>query len=375
MRHWLLLGVIVATTAAAASPAAQSIPASIDTLVARYASGDHVAAGEVDARTLVEPFTAALDGWIDAGGAERRQRRVVVAAAFALDAAWTATRTYDHLHLVVGPGRPDFNFRVDSWPLSISPALGRVAEWVVKRLPSSSPAEDLERRLWLTAVGSAEEARSWRRLQAEILPLAQKRLPNEPRVRLAGVVARTTIALGTLRVTTGLIHRNDLLRDEPRSTQWSHWKRELPKAVREFEPVLTDPQLGSEAHLRTGYLYLRLREWPEAIRHLDSARISAREPFLVAAANYFAGFVYELDKKPADAIASYRRAIEMAPGMRNLSTRLAALLYLRNERTEAYTLLEAAHKTPAPVDLLVALDSGDSRFVPGWLEEIRRAIK
>ena len=47
-------------------------------------------------------FTGALDDWIAAGDAASQPRRRLVAAAFALDANWTATRTPQNEWLTTG---------------------------------------------------------------------------------------------------------------------------------------------------------------------------------------------------------------------------------------------------------------------------------
>jgi hypothetical protein len=56
--------------------------------------------------------------------------------------------------------------------------------------------------------------------------------------------------------------------------------------------------------------------------------------------------------------------------------RLAALLFLRNDRAESYALLEAAQNAdPVPIDPLVGLDIGDGRLVPDWLTAIRGDLR
>jgi hypothetical protein len=54
---------------------------------------------------------------------------------------------------------------------------------------------------------------------------------------------------------------------------------------------------------------------------------------------------------------------------------LSALLFLRDDRSEAYAILDRALNTrPTPVDLLVTLDRGDGRFVEEWLATVRQAL-
>ena len=62
--------------------------------------------------------------------------------------------------------------------------------------------------------------------------------------------------------------------------------------------------------------------------------------------------------------------------MRNLATRLSALLFLHDERTEAYAVLDRAlNARPVTLDLLVSLERGDGRFVDEWLSTVRRGLK
>jgi len=134
--------------------------------------------------------------------------------------------------------------------------------------------------------------------------------------------------------------------------------------------------LSGEVELRIGYLELRRKQWRQAVARLDAARLKAAEPTLRAIADYFAGWAYEQQNQPDEAIVAYRRAHAITPLMRNLTTRLSALLFLRGERTEAYALLDpAVNARPAPTDLLFVFERADARFLPEWLAVIRKAIQ
>jgi hypothetical protein len=62
--------------------------------------------------------------------------------------------------------------------------------------------------------------------------------------------------------------------------------------------------------------------------------------------------------------------------VRNVATRLSALLFLRDERAEAYAVLDRAlNARPVSLDLLVSLERGDGRFVGGWLSTVRQGLK
>jgi tetratricopeptide (TPR) repeat protein len=243
----------------------------------------------------------------------------------------------------------------------------------VQKLPSTGAPDSLERMLRLSAIGLTEDGHAWHRLERDILPSARKRLPDEPRVRLAAVLARTNLDLGALRDHPGRLGARDILRNE---TARSAATRPIPAAIGAFEPLLFDASLTGEVELRIGYLELRRKNWSAALTRFNAARAKTTEPTIRAVADYFAGWVFEQRDRPDDAIAAYRRALAITPTMRNLATRLSALLYLRNERAEAYAVLHLAlNARPSPLDLMVVMERADARFVPEWLAGIRQALK
>jgi hypothetical protein len=68
--------------------------------------------------------------------------------------------------------------------------------------------------------------------------------------------------------------------------------------------------------------------------------------------------------------------VAIAPTVRNLATRLSALLFLHDERAEAYAVLDRAlNHRPVTLDLLVSLERGDGRFVDEWLSTVRQGLK
>lgn len=354
-----------------AAPRAQE-PLTVPEAVEAYESGDwRRALDGLDPRSTAERLATDLDSWIRAATGTHERQRALVAAAFALDAVWSATRrgasTRWSLPLGSNPGG-------GTSAVSSQSSQSFLATWAVRRIPPVGPVSATERALFLAAIGIAEDATDWRGLLRDILPLARKRLPDDSRVRLAAVFAQTASDVGPLRSRSwSLSHNFSILREEdlpPRMT------KPLPAAIQAFEVLLTDSSLAGEAELRIGYLELRRKDWPAAINRFDAARSKTADPILLATADYFAGWVHEQLDQPKEAIALYRRALAIVPTMRNLATRLSALLFLYGERAEAYAVLDRAlNARPEPVDLLVSLERGDGRFIDGWLSTVRGGLK
>jgi hypothetical protein len=359
----LLVAAIVGLSGLTPHPAHQlSIAAAIEL----YQTGEWGRA--IDAlgtRTSGAQFTKALDGWISSAGAASESRRRFVAAAFALDAVWTATRTSARTFVVLQPN--------EAQPLRSRESLGIVATWAAHQMPAAGAVTLTERSVWLAAIGVAEDGYAWRALHTDVLPLARKRLPDEPRVRLATVLASANVDLGSLRVFSIENLNSRKLREEHLPSSVT---RRIPGAIRSFEVLLTDASLAGEIELRIGYLELRRRSWAEALERFETARTKTADPLLQATADYLGGWVHEQRGDPDRAIDAYRHALILAPTMRNLATRLSALLFLRDERAEAYAILDrAVNARPIPIDLFESLECGDSRFVADWLATVRQGLR
>jgi hypothetical protein len=372
-RAVLILLLLAAATAPTPAQTADPIAAAA---ADRYARGDHdgaVAALRKSRSLKVAELTTGLEHWIAAAEPGQRDTRRRFAAVFALDIVWQSkVPTFGHARTNLDPHgrvRPREPERVTVGSLL---ALGYIPRWSAQQFPVTGPVDPLERSFWLAAIGIIEEGSAWHLLQSDVLPLARRRLPGEPRLVLADVLARTNRELGPLRLTP-FPRRDDLLADDDFPSSVT---RRIPAAIRTFETLLEVPALAGEAELRMGYLEIRRRKWAEALSRLDRARGRLTEPILLATTDYLAGWIHEGRKDPDTAIAAYRRAHALVPTMNNLSLRLAALLFLGNARTEGYEILDAAFKVAEPPrDLLITLERADARFVEDHLTAMRASLK
>jgi tetratricopeptide (TPR) repeat protein len=375
---WLPLALLCLVTGASATDATrQPQPSAIVVrALERYDAGQHQAAisGFDLGRITVVQFQRAIEQWL-ARSDQAGDRRRAVAAAYALEVAWAMSHTpSSFLTMTLDDGKSE--------PSSVVPMPSRkyIAVWVARLLDAGPVPKALEHTLWLTTVAMAQDAQAWRVLSSQILPLARTRWPGDPRFRLADVVARTNADLWPLRtdnraarVPATSFRDADALQEDRLSSAAA---ARIPAAEREFEPLLREPALAGEAALRIGYLRLHRRDWHGALISLTDAKAALNEPTLIAAADYLSGWVLEQLGRPHDAIAAYRQALAITPDMQMLGIRLSALLFLSSERKEAYVILDRVlNADPAPTDLLLAIDRGDARFVPGWLVSIRKALE
>jgi tetratricopeptide (TPR) repeat protein len=357
-----------------ASGLAASPVASIGDALDQYNRGEFSAAVKsVNTSALTAGMlTSDAERWIAAGDAMSHAHRQMIAAAFAIDLVWAATRTTfnanadnrDRLKILV-------NYVWQNTLVWNELAECTVTVWARRAMPTSGPVASAEHAWWLASTGMLEDTHAWHELIGGQLGPARARVPGEPRWRLAEVLAHAGEDLGSLRETSS--DRQDLLRDEALASQITH---RIPHVEQDLAALEADTSLAGEAELHIGYLELRLRQWDSALAHFDRARQLTTEPFLIETADYLSGWVYERMGRPADAVVAYRRVHAMSPRMRNVSTLLAAQLFLTNERAEAYTILNTALTAePAPFDLLTMFERGGARFVPGYIASMREALR
>jgi tetratricopeptide (TPR) repeat protein len=324
-------------------------------------------------RVTAGSLTSDLDRWIAGADAAGQPQRRLVALSIAVDAVWTAAREdWINEHRTNGDSwghiTPSDPAR---WGLSRNVAEGYVGAWVVRHA-ARLPASGIRQRLLLATIGLMEDGSAWHYFE-ESLPAIRAALPDESRVRLAEVLLESYRELGPLRMLRGS-GRLDVLRDEDLPSSMT---RQIPKMQARYDALAAaDPAVAGEALLRAAYLDLRRRNWKAAVTRLEQARNRQTETILRAASDYFLGWTHARIGNDDDAIAAYRRALEVTPTMRNLATELSTLLFLRNERNEAYAILDSAfNATDIPPDFMVIIERADVRFVDGHLRAIREALK
>jgi tetratricopeptide (TPR) repeat protein len=350
----------------------------------RYDSGDYAGAlSGLDLQLTAAALRAAAERWVESGDARDRVRRQRVAAAFTLEVSSSAHRNV--APEILGPAWSPKNR--DPWdvPLQDVRSVVLIVAWGCHTIHASDATHRAD-WAWhfasialLQDIGASGALFDWEpasespRLTDELvlrersaghLAHARKRFPNEVQWRLVEAVALAT------RVSWSPYQRPGVLRNHP------HQPQALSGVASRFAALSNDPSIGPEARLHLGYLAVQRRQWSDALAHVEGARTLLTEPFLIAVAEYFRGWLFEQMARPADAIVAYRRALELAPGTRNVATLLAAQLFLANERVEAYRILDDAFKAePEPIDLVVQFERGLARLLPEYLARLREALR
>lgn len=341
-----------------ALPTHAQAPPSVRSMLDAYADGQVDAVVATLART--ENFDAILEGlrrdgqtWIAAAGPEAIDRRELVAATFALEAARAAIGTPWKLLLRV-PTAPGVNLVGETLYWQAPPL---ILEWACARLRARTTPHPAERWWQLAAlsvghrsedfqflVGSPFESTIWNTQdEIEHIHHVETRLPDEMRIQLAKAIA----------------------------IEW-RWPRDAMPA---FLALVDHPDVGGEARVRLGVAQSRTGRHADAVTTLTRAEHETREPHLVYLARLFKGRSLEALKRPKDAEAAYRSAVLTMPGAQAAATALAGLLAADGRRLDAQQVIAATlATTPLPDDPWRVYVHGDDRFWPYLIDRLRQEI-
>jgi tetratricopeptide (TPR) repeat protein len=348
----LLYACVVAWCVLAATPHAQT-PATVVAWLDAYAAGrfDQVATDlqrTNDFKDILEQLKRDGPAWIAAAGPSEVDRRELVAATFALEAARAGIGQPWKLLLKAPPDAgPGLTLYWEAPPL--------ILEWACERLrarPTMHPAE----RWWqLAAVAVGHRSEDFQFLvgtpfeslvinkqdEIEHLAHAEKRFPGEARIQLAKAIA----------------------------IEW-RWPRDAMPA---FLALSEDPGVGAEARVRLGVSQSRTGRHADAVITLRRAEQETREPHLVYLARLFRGQALESLKRTKDAESAYRAAVLTIPGAQAAANALAGLLAADGRRLEAQQLIGRTMATrPMPDDPWRVYVHGDDRFWPYLIGRLRK---
>jgi tetratricopeptide (TPR) repeat protein len=147
------------------------------------------------------------------------------------------------------------------------------------------------------------------------------------------------------------------------------------RVIEALEDLSNAESIRAEALVRLGYLHLRLKRVEIAIEQFEDVVEMTEDPFVLYLAHFLEGHALEQAGDRANAIESYRRALEVVPRAQSASLALAALLFLNDERREAADLVAAALETPLAADPWRAYQSGEFRFWDERFTALREVLR
>jgi tetratricopeptide (TPR) repeat protein len=363
-------------------PAARST--SVVELLDDYAAGrfDAVVATLAEAgdfQAILEQFRRDVPAWLDAAGPAARERRELVAATVALEAAragqwhewkWiqkqppmcAGTECYDPPSILYWKGPP----LLVEWGCELlrKHATPRPIErwWQLAALAVAQRSEDVQFMVGDPYIGRGfKESHEIGNLQDEIKHLdhTMERFPKEMRFVLAQGIARDR-----------------------------HFRED---AIQVYRALENHPDVGGEALMRLGAMHLPRRSSnhvslstplpfsPDAslaMRSLSRAEELTRDPYVIHLARYFRARLLEQQGRLPDAEAAYRGAVAAVPHAQSATIALAALTFRDGRREEAYRLIgDMLSADPPPLDPARAYVHADDRFWPYLVEKLRQEIQ
>jgi tetratricopeptide (TPR) repeat protein len=275
-------------------------------------------------------FVQDTPAWINADPANAAERRAAVAgflvelAAARLESDWG--RLSDLIEWtcaqILRAGGPPTPFE-RSWHMATTALAGRarVRVWLLgpyARLPHQQP---------LKRVPQKDDPPSPLHLMHAI-----ERFPEDPDFQLARVVAWTWG-----RDAEPVRNMRQEWRDN--ANRWAPSRPPQLDAITSFAPLIAMPSVAAEAHLRIGLIYVTVGDHAAALKSFEAAQPIAATPQLKYLSHFLAGRSLEILQRQDDAIAHYRRALDVAPNAESATIALASLQFLRNEAEPSIALV------------------------------------
>lgn len=369
MRFSRLLGLsLIGGACLSAGPTAARSLSVVD-LLDRYAGGQFDTVVEELARVtnfddLLKQLKRDAPAWFDAKGPADRERRELVAATFALEAA-RADEWHEWVWIQRQPAMTGSPNAGDYQPLNVlywkPPPL--LIEWGCELMRKDEGPRPIERWWQLAALAVAQRSEDSKFLvgdtaigrgvgageiintQDEIKHLdhVMKRFPGERRFVLAQGIARDRA-----------------------------WQDD---ALVAYTAVLDDPDVGGEASMRLGAMQMRQNRASDAMRHLERAETLTRDRYVIYLARYFKGQILQRQDRLDRAESEYRGAVAAWPHGQAATLALSAVLFRDGRRAEAHERVgRMLGVEPPPFDPWREYVHADNRFWPQLIGRLRVEI-
>lgn len=328
--------------------------------------------GDIDFKEVLKQLQDLGPAWIEAGGPDQRDRRELVAATFALEAAragewreWKFIWKQPPLCPPKPPPGAEPSKAGCSALLSVlewkAPPL--LIEWACRRMRQGEVPKPIERWWQLAALAVAQRSEDGQflvgdtsiglgigageilnpQLEIKHLEHVRKRFPEEMRFVLAEGIARDRF-----------------------------WQDD---AMQAYGALSNDPVVGGEAMMRMGVMLVQMGRRDDALTHFDRAEFLTRDRYVIYLVKYFRGRIAESQRRNVEAIDAYRGAVAAWPRAQSATLALASVLFQMGRRAEAQELAASMlEANPRPVDPWREYVHADNRFWPLLVGKLRAEI-
>jgi tetratricopeptide (TPR) repeat protein len=375
MRRWLALALVLPGCALVLAGRLTARQATATAFLDRYAAGQFESvvsdlAGDLDFSDLLRQLKRDGPGWIDAEGPASRERRELVAATFALEAAradeWHEWKWIWLPPEMTIPAAPGMAGGAGYQPLAIldwRPAPLSIV-WACAGLRRAQTPRPIERWWQLAALAVAQRSEDVHFLVGD---------PNIGRGPRAGEIGNVKDEIKHLD------HVTERFKAEPRFMLAQGIAREQQwpeEGIQAFDAVNDDVDVGGEAEMRAGALFMREGKVDAALKLLGNVEELTRDPYVIYLARFFTGQIRERQNRREDAMEAYHAAVAAWPNAQAGTMALASLLFETGRRVDAQGLAGAmlAAKPPAR-DPWREFRHADDRFWPMLVGRLRAEIR
>ena len=322
--------------------------------------------GDIDFKDLLKQLQDQGPGWIDSGDSAERDKRELVAATFALEAA-RADEWREWKFLWKQPAMGACGSKAGCYqPLNVlewkAPPL--LIEWACRRMRKDEKPKAIERWWQLAALAVAQRSEDGQflvgdtsiglgvgsgeiinaQLEIKHLEHVRERFPEEMRFVLAEGIARDRF-----------------------------WQDD---AIQAYGALYNDPVVGGEAMMRMGVMFLQMGRREDALRNFDRAESLTRDRYVIYLVKYFRGRIAEAQRNNEDAMQEYRAAVAAWARAQSATLSLASLLFQGGRRAEAQELAASMlDANPQPIDPWKEYVHADNRFWPLLIGKLRTEIR
>jgi tetratricopeptide (TPR) repeat protein len=241
------------------------------------------------------------------------------------------------------------------------PEAATLVEWACQQVQRAGAPVKFDRTWFWASIALFEAGGAQSKLLEDHVAHALKSFPGDPQFVLARGVAMELATFPDPR-------------DGRPTPKWKTTRIEAAMAA--LETARKQPNVQHDADVRLGYSNVRLGRFDRALEQLRDIPDNANDPYLSYLSHLFKARAFDGLKRPGDAAAEYRAALELVPGAQTAAFGWVAATVFAGDRAEATRLTTAALTDPPNIrDPWVAYGQPDMRFWPTLIERLHQELR